>query len=354
MFMALIINMIYAKAIGLTQGSIGREVGSDMWLSTFFSVGQGLLAMFLIVMIIRRLPDQDMIGQSEKLLGKWFAKIISLVLFGFFLFGYAGVIVTFVYHLNNFFLPDAPILLFVVAAIIIGVYGIFFGIEVIARLALAGVFSAIVLNILIIMGSLSEFDIRELLPTFQSGFIPTVWASRYHNTDWALATMMAAIILPLVREKEKWGKSGFAGIAFAGLFVIIWPILEVGVLSAEVTAQYKLSCMQLARSAHIGLFFHRYEMIMVAFFALSNITQIMMSLLCASVTLQKMLGLKDYRPAIIPTSLILGGFSYWIVFDHRRAIEFIENTWVLYAMATAIGLPIILLGLGTILKKKLK
>ncbi|MCU9612591.1 GerAB/ArcD/ProY family transporter [Caldibacillus lycopersici] len=210
------------------------------------------------------------------------------------------------------------------------------------------------LNILIIMGSLAEFDIRELLPTFQSGLFSTIWASRFHNTDWALAVMMASIILPLVKDKSSWKKLGLTGIAFAGLFVVIWPILEVGVLSAEVTAKYNLSCMQLARSAHIGLFFHRYEMIMVAFFALSNLTQIMMSLLCASVSLQKLIGLKDYRPTIIPVGLILGGFSYWIVFDHRRAIEFVETPWVIYAMATAIGLPLIILLLGTILKKKLR
>lgn len=33
MFMALVINMLYAKAVGVTQGAMAREVGGDIWLS---------------------------------------------------------------------------------------------------------------------------------------------------------------------------------------------------------------------------------------------------------------------------------------------------------------------------------
>mgnify|MGYP005838885343 CR=1 FL=1 len=354
MFMSLIINMVYAKAIGLTQGTMAREVGNDIWLATIISAVQGALIMLLIVMIIRRMPDGDIVQQSERLLGKWFGKLISLLVFVFFLGAYGSIMATFVYHLRDYFLPEAPVVIFIIVAVLIGSYGIFFGIEVIARMALVGVFSILALNILLIMGSISEFDIRELLPTFQSGFVKTIWASRHNDTDWAMATMMAAIILPLVREKETWGKSGIAGIIYGGLFVVMWPILEVGVLSAEVTGQYIISCMQMARSAQIGLFVHRYEMIMVAFFAISNLTQIMIALLCGSVAAQKMIGIKDYRPMIIPVALIFGGFGFWFVFDHQRAMQLLETTWVTVGVSIAIFVPLVIWLVGLLFKKKLQ
>ncbi|MFC0474069.1 GerAB/ArcD/ProY family transporter [Robertmurraya beringensis] len=237
MFMALIINMIYAKAIGVTQGSMAREVGGDIWISTLIATIQGGVIMFLVILVIRRMLEGDLIDQAARLLGKWFGKFVALITFLFFLAAYGPVMSTFVFHLKDYFLPEAPILLFIIAASLLGTYAIYFGVEVIARMALIGVFSIIALNILLMFGSLSEFDIRELRPTFQMGFLRTVWASRHHNTDWAMATIMAGIILPMVADKKTWGKMGFAGIGYGMVFIIMWPILEAGVLSPETAAQ---------------------------------------------------------------------------------------------------------------------
>ncbi|WP_066059066.1 GerAB/ArcD/ProY family transporter [Robertmurraya korlensis] len=354
MFFALIINMIYAKAIGVTQGSMAREIGGDIWISTLIATVQGTVIMSLVIFVIRRMPEGDLIDQSERLFGKWFGKFVALITFIFFLAAFGPIMSTFIFHLKDYFLPEAPILLFICAAFLIGTYAIFFGLEVIARMALIGVFSIIALNILLMLGTLPEFDIRELRPTFQMGFIKTVWASRHHNADWAMATIMAGIILPMVGDKKSWGKMGFAGIAYGMVFVIMWPILEAGVLSPETAAQYIVSCMQMARSAQIGYFVHRYEMIMVAFFALSMLTQIMMSLLCASVAMQKILGLKDYRKVIIPTALILSTFGYWINFNKNRAVDFLEGWWVYISVGVAVVLPMMILVLGFFFKKKLK
>lgn len=352
--MAIIINMVYAKGIGLTQGSMAREVGSDMWISTILALLQGAVLIFIIVKIIQRMPRGDLIDQGSAMLGKWFGKVVSLLVFFFFLNAFGPILITFVYHIKDHFLPEGPTLLFVIVAVLIGAYAIHFGIEVIARMALVGVFSVLALNILILLGSLKYFDIREIMPLFSTDIWSVIWASRHNDTDWAMATMMAAIVLPIVKNKETWRKSSLAGIAFGGMFVLMWPILEAGVLSPEVVGNYIISCMQLARSAEMGVFIHRYEMIMVAFFALSSLTQIMVTLLCASVAAQKLVGLKDYRPMIIPVSLILGGYGYWVVLDHERAMQILEHSWVVIGLSIAVGLPVVLYLLGFMFKDKLK
>lgn len=354
MFMALIINMVYAKAIGLSQGSMAREAGKDIWLSTIFSGAVAAILILLIVTIIKRMPEGNLLLQGEKLVGAWFGRVLGLFFFVFFIGAFISIMATFVYHLKDYFLPDAPTWLFIFVAIIVGSYAIHFGIEVISRMALVGVFSILSLNILLLLGSLERFDIRELLPVFESGFVNTLWAGRHHLVDWTIVIMMVAIILPFVKKPETWKRSSLSGVLYGTGFVLMWPIVEVGVLSADVTAQYVVSCMQLARSAQIGLYIHRYEMIMVAFFAISLLTQIMVSLYCASVSLQKVFHLKDYRSLIIPVALLLGGISYWFIYDHARAIQFIENEWVVIALSIAIGIPVLIWLIGFVLKEKLK
>ncbi|MFS0661758.1 GerAB/ArcD/ProY family transporter [Niallia alba] len=354
MLMALIINMLYAKSIGMTQGIMAREVKGDIWISTFFSTFQGLLIIALIVIVMRRIPEGDLIDQFHQILGKFPGKFVAISVFVFFIGAYGSIMATFVYHLRDYFLPEAPTVLFILAAFLIGIYAIHFGIEVVARMALIGVFSILALNILLMLGSLSNFDIKELLPVFQSGFTETVWASRHHNTDYAMTAMMVCMILPLVRDKQTWMKSSTAGMFYGGMIVVMWPILEAGVLTADVTAQYIVSCMQMARSAEIGLFIHRYEMVMVAFFALSILTQIIMTFLCSAIAVQKIFGLKDYRPVIIPVGIVLSITCYWLVKDHHRAMRFIEGPWVLLSIGTVVGLVVILWLSGFVFRKKWK
>ncbi|WP_166244943.1 GerAB/ArcD/ProY family transporter [Paenibacillus turpanensis] len=355
MFVALIINMIYAKAIGVTQGIMAREVGGDIWIATVFATLQGAGVIALTALVLRRAPDKSILEQVKAMLGVWPAKLLALLLMIFFLGAYAGYMITLVYHLMDYFLPEAPVILFVLLGTLVGMYGIYQGFEVISRMAFLGVFSLIILNILILLGSYQQFDIREMMPVFQSGVWPTLKASLHNDTDWAATTIMAALVLPWVKKPEVWVRSGVFGVISAGLMVLVFSILEVGVITPEMTAQYIISCMQMARSAEIGIFIHRYEMLMIIFFATSALIQIMTCLLLGANTLQYVVGLKKgFRPLILPVGALFFGFSYWIVADHNRAMQYLSDYWMPFAVTVGYALPVLFLGLSLVLGKKLR
>ncbi|RAP74354.1 GerAB/ArcD/ProY family transporter [Paenibacillus montanisoli] len=354
MFIAMIVNLIFVKAIGVTQGVIARAVGQDMWLATLLGTLQGVAVMYITYVAIRKTPNLDFMALSERLLGKWIAKVIALIIFLFFLAGFGPIMITFVYHLQEYFLPEAPLYLFIVAPLLVGLLGCFYGLEVMARLALVGLLFIFLLNVLIIMGSTNEFDIRNLLPVMENGFPRTFAASLNFDADWALATMLAAVVLPSVKNADKTGgKNGMIGIAASGLLTMIWPILEGAVLSAEVTSQYTVSCMKLARNAHMGHFLQRYEMIMIALYSIPVLFEVMFCIYATSISAAKIAGLKSNKAMIPIVSVILGCFGYWIVDDHFRAIDYLENYWPRIALPIAFGLPVLLLMLRLMLGKKL-
>lgn len=353
MLIAIIINLVYAKAIGVTQGILARQAGGDMWIVTIFSTIFGLFVMLLTVATIKRLPEKNILEQTKALVGKWGEKLIAIALFLFFLGAFGGIMITIVYHLMDYFLPDMPVFVFVVVILIVGVYGLFKGIEVMARLAVLGLFSIITLNILLLLGSLSFFEIHNFQPVLRNGFLNAVEVTKHHNADWGMATLMVAILLPMVKQKEKWTTYSLKGIFYGGVFIVMWPILEVGVLSSEVAGQYIVACMQMARSAEIGQFVHRYELIMVIFFSLSALIQVVFCLLCASISAKHIFGAQRLSIFFIPVTLILGGFGYWIVDNHIRAMDFLTYYWPYIAMPVTFGVPITVFVLGMILKKKL-
>ncbi|QHT62439.1 GerAB/ArcD/ProY family transporter [Paenibacillus lycopersici] len=355
MFIAMMVNLIFVKAIGVTQGVIARSIGQDMWFATLMGTLQGIAMMYITYAVLRVTPHLDFIALSERLLGKWFAKLIALVILLFFLAGFGPIMITFVYHLKDYFLPEAPLYLFIVASLLVGMIGCFYGLEVMARLALVGLVFIFLLNALIIIGSTSEFDIRNLLPVMEYGFPRTFIASLNFDTDWALATMLAAIVMPMVKNADKGGgKFGMIGIGASGMLTMIWSILEGAVLSAEVTSQYTISCMKLARNAHIGNFLQRYEMIMIALYSIPILFEVMFCIYATSICASRIFGLANNRAMILPVCVMLGAFGYWIVDDHFRAIDYLENDWPLIALPVAFGLPLLLLLLRVLMGKKLK
>lgn len=348
MLMALIINMMYAKGIGVTQGMAAREAGSEIWVSTFFAVLQGACVAWLTAAAIVKCGDKALIDGAGYAMGKWAGKVAAVISFVFFTGAFATIMLTFVFHLMDYFLPQFPTISFILVALWVGGLGAYHGLEVMARTAFVGVFTILLLNISLMIGSLTEFDIRNLAPMFEYGVWKSVWASRHFDTDWAMGTMAAGIVIPLVSKGDSWSRASVVGVLAGGLLVLMWPILETGVLSAEVTGQYVVSCMQLARSAHLGFFIQRYEMIMIAFFATSSLVQIMVCLFCASHSLSKIIGLKDYRPMLIPACLLLGASSYWVVSDHTRAMTFAQYYWPPVALGVAVLLPAVLLLAGAV------
>ena len=353
MYVALLINLVYAKAIGITQGMIAREVGQDMWLATLFATLQGMAMIYLGYIVLRRTPKHDFVELGISLLGRWFGVLISLLMVAFFAGAFFTVMVTFVYHMRDYFLPEMPLYIFVIAAVGIGWYGAYHGLEVMARMAYVGVFFVLLLNGLILVGSFHQIDLENLRPVAETGLPRILWASRHSDADWAIATMATAMILPMVRNPEVRGRSGIAGIAIGGLLVLLWPILETVVLSSEVAQQYIVACMKLARSAHMGHFIQRYEMIMVACFSVSSLLQIMMCLFASAHGVSKAIGWKDYRPMLIPVGLALGGLAYWGVEDHMRAIDLL-NVWPYLALPIAFGLPTTLLALRLAMRRKVE
>ncbi|WP_336771395.1 GerAB/ArcD/ProY family transporter [Paenibacillus sp. MMO-58] len=355
MFIAMIVNLIFVKAIGVTQGELARVIGQDMWIATFIGMLQGIVIMYITYLALRKTPDRDFISLGGAVLGKWFAALVALVIFVFYLAAFGPIMITYVYHLQEYFLPEAPISLFIIASLLVGALGCYYGLEVIARIALVGLLFIFFLNGLIIIGSTHEFDIRNLLPVLESGLPQTAAASLHFDADWAMATMLAALIYPHVKDVKKYGaKLGIIGIVTSGLIIVIWAILEGAVLSGEVTAQYTLSCMKLARNAHIGNFLQRYEMIMIALYSISALFEVMFCVYATSVCASRIFALKSNKPMIIPVCFILGAFGYWVVNDHFWALKYLEFYWPRVALPIAFGLPVLLLLLRLMFGKKLQ
>ncbi len=336
-------NLVFGKAIGYTSEVLVRAVGNDAWISMALAFAQGLPIIALMVWLVKRMGGETPELFLKRLLGRWLGRVVLMLLGVFFLGAFITSAITISQHVNDYLMTETPLLVFVVIYTLVCMYGVHLGLEVSARLSVLGLVLVAVLNVLVIAGTINHIDLQRLRPLLDQGIGPVVGASLLAGQDVAMATAAALFLLPATRP-GKWLRVCLWGLGLGALLTLVWPIFEIGVLGADLTARYLIACMQLARAAQLGIFLHRYEMLMVVLFVYSVFTQSIVCLYgCVELAGAALSVGKRGRPwLILGIGVVSMVIHYLLAFDRQTYAHFLAYEWPWIAVPLGWGLPLLL------------
>ncbi len=341
---ALIACLAFGKSIGLTTGALARLVAQDTWLASLFSFAGAFLLVVPLVALARRFPNQRVPEWVQVVLGKGLGGLVLLLLAFFLLGSYVLSAVTIELHLKDYLLTETPRPVFVIGLSALFLYAVYLGLEVIARLAIAGLGMALLLGFLVLIGAADRFDVTRMLPAWESGLLPIMQASSIAWTDSAMSLVGLLFLWPRTDAAPgRWLHLSWLAILLSTLTVIIWPVLEIGSMGAEVTGQYLIACMQLARTATLGIYLHRYELIMMVLFAWGTLIQNATLLYLGLESLRTIIPIKTGRGSFLFVgSLLLLPGQYLLTEDRHLLDHFHTYIWPVIALPIALGLPLLL------------
>lgn len=348
--LAIIACLPYGKSIGYTNGILADLVANDSWIAMSLAFVAGLAGIAGVVWLVRRFQGRTATEAIPKVLGRPFGAAAMLTLAAFFLGNFATSAITIEQHINDYLLTETPFIVFVVGYTLLIMYGCYLGIEVAARLGLVGVLSAAAINLSMVAGSLDKLQLERLLPFMDHGLPEVLAASLVASSDVAIALAGALILLPLTTKPTKWMRSCMWGLLCGAALVLTWTVFETGVLGPEITSQYLIACMQMARAAELSIYLHRYELIMVVFFVYAVITQSLVCLYCATELTAAALPFRVRRGwLVIGLGCLAIAFQYIVAFDREEYRHFLTIPWPIFAAATGLGVPL-LVGLVALLR----
>lgn len=350
-FFFLIPNLLFGKAIGITAGVIVRKIGADAWASMLFGFIIGTIIMVLLTILCRKFPDKTIIQYSQEILGKWAGKVIGIVLVIFFIFAFGTSASVMALHLSEYFLPNTPFFIICLIYILLCMYGVFLGIEVIVRFSLLGFVMLLLVNITMLIGTYNDFSIEGLMPILDKGILANMKNSVYVFSDLAMGILGVGVIYPMINNKKKTVPLAFWSFVVSALVIIIWPIFELGVMGPDIMEKYVVCCMQQVRNAQLTDYLPRYELLMVSFFAFSVYVQSVAMFFCAKHCFKQVTGIKKDAYIIIPLTIILIFVTYFMAKDDNSFINFLANPWSIICAILSIGLPLILFITALIRKK---
>ena len=238
------------------------DAKQDAWLAILFGM-VGSLALFLVYhKLYTYYPTLLPTEYMRKILGKVIGTVLAFIYILYFMYDASRVLRDFGEMLLTFAYPDTPLFIANALLMLVIVYTVRKGIEVIARsgellfifmyvLAVAGF-------ILIISSGLIDFE--NLQPVLEEGLLPSVKVAVSETLYFPFTeAIVFTMILPYLNNPKKAKVTMLCATGLSGINLVITMLINVSVLGVNLTARSQFPLLSTVASIQVADFLERLD-----------------------------------------------------------------------------------------------
>jgi spore germination protein KB len=327
---------IYAPVIAV------NAAGQDAWISMLVATLAALLIAWLIVGLVLRFPGKTLFEIPELIIGKIPGKIIAFL----FVLWLIHIEILVFSEFGNFMLssvlPGTPMFVNHIVAAIMIAYITRNVLEVISR------FNGLFLPLftfsiaLLVTLSLEEMAATRLLPVFDCGMAAILKGSAA-PVAWLGEIICLAAIIPYLNKPGQALRVAVLAALANGFIMKVNVLYPLAIYGPDLTASFMYPIYNGVRIISIANFLERLESIPVVIWITGGIIKVCVLRYTAVLGAAQCLGLKDYRPLVLPVGAVVVAGSLLMYQDISVTTAFMAETWPFYALTFEAGIPILLL-----------
>ena len=257
---------------------IATEAKQDAWLAVLIGLAGGCCLFWIYHSLYSYYPDIPLTEYIQRILGSFLGKVLAFFYVLYFMYIAARVLRDFGEMLIIVFYPQTPLFVMNVLMVLVVVYTIRKGIEVIARtgellfisMMLLGIFGTI---LIIISGII---DVSNLEPVLEEGLKPVINNVFTETLFFPFGEIIVfAMILPYLNQKSKAMKTGLLGLVLSGLIIALIKALNISVLGVNLVSRSHFPLLSTIQTIEVAGFLQRLDIIfmittvIVGFFKIS-------------------------------------------------------------------------------------
>ncbi|MDN5347467.1 MAG: hypothetical protein PWP65_1031 [Clostridia bacterium] len=340
----LMLSTILPTAILTVPAVTAKSARQDSWMSIMIATTVGLLIARLVVVLGLRFPGKTLFEYAEEILGKVPGKIVGLLyIWLFFLYIGSGVIREYGVFMVTAIMPDTPIIVFHIVGVAVVAYMVRNGLEVLSRFNQLTIPTTGLLAIVFIL-STKDMKLARLLPVFDAGPLPIVKGS-VAPAMWLGEIVTFAMIIPyLIRPREA-HRVATLSILLCSFFLTMSILEALLIFGPNVTGHWIFPAFNAVRVVSIANFLERLESVIMVIFMLGGFVKLGVFYYAAVLGSAQWLGLKDYRPLVLPVGVILVALSIPLWGENIvEVLHFIGQVYAPFALIVLeVGIPLLLL-----------
>lgn len=345
----LLVNLILPTGLFFLSSVASRLAGRDAWLSMLLATLAGMLIALMAANLSLRFPDKTLFQFPELILGKWPGRFVVLLYVWYYIHTTAEVLRQFGDFISTAFLPETPIIVIEILIMAIVAYAVRNGLEVFARVNDL-VFPLILVSVVIIISlAAREMDFKRLLPIFADSGIAPLMKGAVMPTAWMGYAVTICVLTPHLNKKQDAYKAAVLSAVIFGLFLSVVTAGGIASFGPEISAQWMVPFLSLTRMVDIAKFLSRLEPVIMAVWVAGGAVQISFFHWVGVLGCAQWLGLKDYKPIVLPLTVIVLALNIALHDSILDLFAVLGTFWGPYSLTLfQVGIPFFLLVVATL------
>lgn len=350
-FMWCLVIAVLPTAVLFVPAMAVQQAGTSAWFDALVvDTLYGLAVVWICSTLGERFAGRSIVDYSGEILGKPLGKLIGVFYIFVFIYTNSIIVREFGEFLVSAFMPETPMMVFNIILFGLAAYAVRSGIEVIARMnqfIVSLMFFALVFVFTLV---LQEADFHHLLPVFEGGVKPLLRGALTPSV-WRGEVFLLLFLLPYLNNYTEAKSAGYKAVLLVGLVLSIDVLMTLAVFGQGEAADMVFPIHALATYISVAGFLERLEAFILALWVGGIMVKVAIWLYCGALVTAQTFSLTDYKPLVLPLTVIGAVWSATIFDNARELVMFFTSPFFTFALLFEFIVPLFLLTVAMARKK---
>lgn len=319
----------------------GREAKKYSWLAIIIGMVAAALVMILYCRIINSTSGSNIFDINEIAFGRIAGSIFNILYIWFAYSLGALVLNNFTEFINIIGLPDSPRIYGIIPIVILSIWGVKSGVEVLGRWAEFFIIILLIIMVATPLLSIPSMELNRIRPIIPMEINP-VLKGAFSAFGFPFGeTVVFMMISSSFKNKKSSPKIYFLGLMISGFMIDIFAIRNVMVVGPEVLSQSYFPSYTALSIIRVGEFVQRIETAVTVSFLLAGFIKISICIMAACNGLAKLFRFDNYDILVTPVSLTMFATSFIVYDSILEAGKFTQEVSPYYKLIFQVILPVV-------------
>lgn len=336
----LTVVLIFATAILYLPSISLKHSGNGGFLSPWVSMIVGMIVILMMVTLFRAYHQPTFLTLLKNLLGQPLGIIVSfLYIFYFFNTG-LYVLRESIGIIRATLLPTTPILMICFTISFAYAFGIYNGIQAVARFTQLIIGFVPIIVIILFLGVLGKFHVSAFLPLLDEGFMGVIRGA-YIPASWFGEVILLWLLFPYLRDNKQLITHLLISILVVAFLVSIITIAIIGLLGVTEASRTELASYEVMRYVEFGDFFQHIDALFLFPWILFMVIKGLLFFFVTVDLFGEVFAIKNKAWTILPLVILSSVTSHWLFLDDFSISQYLEIVWPMFALFFELILPIL-------------
>ena len=345
-----IVTLFFLGSIAIL--GTASEAKNDSWISILIAIVLSIPVIFIYARILSLFPGKDFFDILTVVFGKWIGNFFCIIYTWYFFHLGTLVLRNFGDFMNTLAFPETPSIVSILFINVLCILSAKYGIEVLGRSSKVLLIICVIVLLIIQALSIPQSHFNYIKPILGNGLLPVLKGAFSAFTFPFAESIVFLGVFSSLKKKNSSYKILFSALLIGGVIISIVQIRNIVLIGNNVLSSLYFPSYIAVGRIHIGDFFERMEVTVSIVLVASIFVKISVCLIATCKGISKIFNTKSYKSIVIPTSLLMSYFAYFIFDSTMEMLNFATVVYKFYVIPFQIIIPIITIIFIEINRKK--